>query len=494
MSTADTPPEDTATSEVVPALAPIDMLLGEGSDAEQRELRHQLQQDPAAMFAMADAVALVEQCRSLRIEPSLRYAGKLADVVHRASHRAGRQPRRWREPLLGWLAATVTFAVLWHLDPLARTAGSDTPAVTAGGASHPHSPLQAPAASPSDWESTIDRMRQRLAMESTPHLREALEQGLAGPADPLAHWLDPRNALVHLQLEHERRGDAAVRQAALVDQGSLAAIDDRAQVLADAVAGRLPGELRTATVADVATAVRALLAAGPGDLVRQTARQQGTDWLVKCVPSLRGSDLVLALSALAEASAVGGQLHDVVSAEGRRFLDQVLQPDGETWSRWLPELLGPNVSAAVLAEGNRLLLRLPGFGCDSARCHLVRQLVLGQLRQRRALGDSGPEVLAAMVYGSGDLLTASERTELESQARRWQAVHLVPDFGTVRQLLWSVAPGEIGFARLQGEMRLLSVGASPTELQPLAAFCMCLATNYAAFPAPGKAAGKPRSG
>jgi hypothetical protein len=476
-----TTPEPVATEPATPALQPIDLLLGEGSPAEQTALRAQNQIDPTAMFAMADTVALVETLRQVQIEPSARYAGLLADVMQRASHRV--QPQRsWRGPLVALLAASVTFAVLWWLDPLrAPEAPGPVGPVAQGTAPAKTTHDAAATASPSAWESTVERLRRRLAFESA-HLQTAFDESLAGPPASAVRWLESRNALVELQQEHERNGDAAVRQSALVDQGNLAAIDDRVQELARTIAERLGQAPERQTVAQRATAVQALLAAGAGDAARRTAIDLGARWLASALPSASGPDQALALAALVEVAAVTGDHREFVAAQGQRFLQAMLEPDGDVWSSHLPEMLGPKAAPWAIAETSRMLVRLPGLVGDEGRCHIVRKLMLGQLWDRRDRGDTGAELSVAILFGSGDLLDQTKRTDLELLLRRWSALHLVPDFVTVRQLLWAVPPGRVRFADLQRELRQLSTCPAPDELQQLAAFCLCLATNYAAFP------------
>ena len=121
------------------------------------------------------------------------------------------------------------------------------------------------------------------------------------------------------------------------------------------------------------------------------------------------------------------------------------------------------------------------FGVDAPRCALVRNLVLGQLRDLRDQGQERPEVLAAMLYGLGDLLQEGERERVLHSLRRWKLTRLAPDFVTVQQLAWARRPGELGFTRLQGELRQLGVLAAPTSLLERAAFCLCLSTNFAGY-------------
>ncbi|MGB3970174.1 MAG: hypothetical protein WBO45_25795, partial [Planctomycetota bacterium] len=239
--------------------------------------------------------------------------------------------------------------------------------------------------------------------------------------------------------------------------------------------------LRADRVAEVAMAVRAMIAAGPGDRLRAEALQAAGEWLVTGLPGCHGQVLVAALAALVEFAAVTGSHGDAVLAHSERLLAAALDPDEETWARRLPDLLGPHMPANSLGEAGRLLTRLPGFGADGRRCHLLRELLLGRLRERRGAGENTPELVGALLYGSADLLADDERVALELQARRWKPIRLAPDFATVQQLVWSFEPGRSGFATMHRELRQLAVCSEPADLLARAALCLCLATDYAAF-------------
>ena len=346
------------------------------------------------------------------------------------------------------------------------------------------------------WEATLELMRQRLGLESSPHLRDALEEGLLaqgqqGAGDRLGRWLDPRNALMLMRLDHELRASAELRREALRRQGGLPAVDERVQHLAAVIAHELPAVMagawpanradRGEQVTAVALAVRALIAAGGADAERDRQRTAAARWLAAEAPGLHGAALVEALAALVEVAAVSGEHFDVVVQQGQRLVDTVLRPDDQSWERSLPVLLGSRLPAATAGDAARLLRRLPGFGLAGDRCSLVRQLLLGQLRSRRAGGQDGPELLAALLFGCGDLLPDAERSEIELQLRRWKPVRLAPDYRTVQQVAWAVEPGQSGFTRLQGELRQLAVCADPATLPSRAAFVLCLATNFAAY-------------
>lgn len=471
-------------------LTPIDAVLRQGAEAARSELWQRAANEPAAMLEMAETVALVEQFRTLRTEPAPTFASKLADVVARAERRLSPRPSRWQGLPWGIAAAAGLFAVLWTWDPLRPCATAVSLAVAP--------PPQAAAADEAvpdvgavvvdrrevAWQADVETMRQRLGMESSTHLRQALEAGLEKNPDALGRWLDPRNALVLMRLDHELRASAELRREALRRQGGMPAADVRVQQLAEAIGEQIDAVAAgdaPAGVEGMALAVRALIAAGPGGPSRARALQAGSDWLAGRLPTANALDLVRGLAALVEVTAVTGGHRDLVAQQGERLLSLVLAIDGENWSRRLPELLGPKVPPGVLAEASRVLARLPGLGVDARHCAIVRELLLGPLRDRRTAGEDTPELVAALLYGSADLLGEAERDLLELQLRRWKPIRLAPDFATVQQIAWALEPGRRGFTHHQAELRQLAVCQDPLEMGRRAAFCLCLATNYAAF-------------
>ena len=499
-----------------------ELLLGEGEPAAREALRREIADDPLRTLELAETVALFEGFGQLRTEPSARFACRLHDVVGRAERAAPRPaPRRLRDATWLAAAAAVWFAVLWAWDPLdachraPRASGIET---TVPGQAPGAGPLAdgdagadadadreagvgqesaasdalaidapAPLREPEEvaWEQAVESMRLRLGLEGSRHLGEAFEDALRGSGDPLTAWIDPRNALASLRAGHERRQSPELRRAALRHQGGIVAADARVQELAGLLAADLRllrGGLVQADLPAVALAVRALIAAGSIDAARADALAAGGEWLAVRIADCSDARLVTALAALVEFAAVYGERGDVVARHGKRLVDDVLRADPETWGRRRPELLTATIAAATVGDAARTLSLLPAFGVDASRCRIVRQLLLGSLRERRAAGDDGPELLAAMLYGGGDLLSDGERAEVERQLRRWTPLRLAPDFVTVQQLAWGYEPGRLGHARLQLELRRLAVLRDPGQLAPRAAYCLCLATGYAAWP------------
>ncbi len=227
--------------------------------------------------------------------------------------------------------------------------------------------------------------------------------------------------------------------------------------------------------------MRALIAAGASTAQRSNALGAGAALLARRLPTLVGEARAQALTALVEAAAVEGLPSGGIAAAGTQLIDEIMLADDETWRRRRPDLLTGRVAAATLGDLGRTLALLPAFGVASERCAFVQQLLLGQLKERRAAeADAGPEVLAAMLYGFAELLTEPERNHLVRELRRWKPARLAPDFVTVQQLAWAVEPGRSGFTRLQRDLRQLVILDDPLRLDRRAALCMCLATNYAA--------------
>lgn len=488
---------------------PIDLLLEQGAPADLARMRGEVAADPLRALELAETVQFVEACRELEVAPSAHFAGKMQSVVAQAERQARHRGRprvpRWQPTILYGLAAAASFWLLCALDAGGATSAASTMVELAVLSSD--SPSERPradrdaASARADvpavtieaedigWQRAVHQIQRRLQVEESGHLAEAFARGLRGDRADLGKWLEPANALTMIQLGHELRGSAELRAAALRAQGLLPEVDRRVQALAGEVAADLavrPLALDEASIEgsldDVAWGTRALIGAGSG-AGRSVAIERSADWLTQVMGRAHDARLVVALSGLVEVAAVTGQSFDDVAAHGARLVDEVLAVDAENWRRRRPALLGVGVSPLVLGEAGRVLSSLPAFGVDADRCTLVRRLCLGRLREQRAAGQDRPEVLAAMTYGYADLLDqdAGERDRLSWALQRWKPARLAPDFATVQQMAWSLAPGTRGHTRMQRELRQLSILPAPLELRDRAAFCLCLATHFAGF-------------
>lgn len=471
-------------------LQPVDLLLEQGAAGQLAAARQRVAADPLLAIEVAETVDLLERFRQVRTEPSPRFAARLYDVVRRAELWRLRRPARiWPRLLLVAVAAGLTLSALLRWDPYARArarAGSarDTVAAALPAAA---SPLpQAPVAEAAAGESAaqdpvLARIRQRLDTERAEFVLAEFAAGLQPPADPLARWLDPRNALAELRLGHELRQDSTFRERVLRSAGGHVAADVRVQQIADSLARELDRRLGAGpapTTAEVGLALRALVAAG-GDDARLGPLRRGSAWLAARLPACSGIELTHGVAALLEVAAATGWHGELVAREGARWLDEVLAADDETWGRRLPELLTVRTPVAVLADGGRTAALLPGFGLDAGRCTLLRRLLLGELRERAAPA-LDPAVLVGFVYGFADLLAEGERSHIEAELRRWKPARLVPDFTTVQQLAWGIEPGRLGYTRLQADLRRMVAVPDPEPLDQRASLCLCLSASYAA--------------
>ena len=467
-------------------LQPIDLLLEEGSEDELRSMRRRVAEDPQAALEFAETVALIERMRGARTEPGPAYATKLNAVIRRAERNQDPVPQRARW-LLAAAAALLGFGVASWWD---RADGAGEPeiiaALPATAAALTSTPAPLPVVVPTVTElahrDAVEAMRRRFALESAPQLSEALMSAVAATRDPLDSWLDPTNALAVRRLDHELRRRPEIRRRALQSEGAMLAADQRVQRLAVDIATELTngGLTPNRPVSEVALVVRALIAAGVRPGVVERAYVAGSSWLGERLPELGDEDRVSALSALVECAAIEGRPMPDVVAAGEGLIDSVMLVDEDTWGRRRPHLLSDRIASRVLGDAGHTLAILPALGVSAGRCDFVRRLMLGELRERRAAQGDGPDLLAAMLYGFGDLLSQRDRDAIVLQLRRWKPVRLAPDFTTVHQIAWGIEPGQSGFTRLQLELRQLVILPDPRRIEWRAGLCLCLASNYAA--------------
>lgn len=474
----------------------LDLALGQGHPDALAAARARMAMDPAALLAVADEVAFVQDLRLLRIEAGPHFAGKMAHVLREAERRLGPVRSPWRAWPWAAAAAAAMVAVLAAFDSAPTPAAADDRLARNfvlqrnESAAAPAPEVEAPARELA-WQDDVEVMRRRLDREASPVLRAALDEGLASERDALRAWLDPRNSRMLARLDMELRASADYRRAELARRGGLPAADERVQQLADAVVDAVGrGE---ADVTEWAGAARALVAAGALPPPRRQALAQCVDALAAAVATARGEALVFALAGLADAANVLDAAAAPVRAAGDRLLADVLAIDEESWSRRLPSLLLASASPLVVGEAAHVLGRLPAFGCDPQRCRVARGLLVGALRDRRSRGDDSPAVVAALLYGGAELLAEAERERWERDLRRWKPMRLVGDLALCQQFAWALAPGRRGASRHQAELRELAVVPTPTTLQPMASLCLVLASAYAAHPVPA-AASSPRAG
>ena len=108
----------------------------------------------------------------------------------------------------------------------------------------------------------------------------------------------------------------------------------------------------------------------------------------------------------------------------------------------------------------------------------ARLLVLTHLQERasRYHGER-PELVAAQLYGFGDLV---DRSALDHKLLLWRPRLLLPDFAAVHHLTWSQYPLRLGWAGYQNDLRALAAVRTPDPVRDIAALMLSLAMNYAA--------------
>ena len=467
--------------------APIHLVLGEGATAELTQCRERVARDPLAALAFAETRQLIEHLRGVRVTPSWRFGLALDSLVRRAERR--RQLLSRPAPVPGvalrfLVAAALVFAVLALLDPLhlrdrARPSAGEIPPVAVQPAvrMQPVTPTPVAGLRLAETLAAIRAAAERLAAGSK--LLAALDrfQGLA-PAERLASWLQANQRVAEARLGFQRRASGPARRQALQANKSLPEVDDRVQALARDLAT----EVRTndaLPVPELALVLRALLASG-ACRADDPALQDGVERLRAALPLLEGGELASALAALGEVAASTGTPIDELQEHGERLLRSVLGVDGDNWTRARPSLLAPKTPVDQLADAGRFLALGPCFGLDAEAVLLVRLLIAAHLQERRDLRRETPNLLVALAYGFGDLLSRAERDEVEARLLAWQPASLVPDYLALQQLAWSRVPAQRGFAHFQLEMQFVSALATPATTRDKAAFCLSLATNFAA--------------
>ena len=92
--------------------------------------------------------------------------------------------------------------------------------------------------------------------------------------------------------------------------------------------------------------------------------------------------------------------------------------------------------------------------------------------------DERPDLLAAQLYGFGDLV---DRSKLDHKLLLWTPEKLVPEhFVTLHHVSWSQFPTRRGWAKFQRDLRAVAVEATPEDVSDASALLLALATTYAA--------------
>lgn len=306
-------------------------------------------------------------------------------------------------------------------------------------------------------------------------------------------WLDARNGLEQLRAEFRQRFSAEGRRAVLVATGAAVGREDRIQELAEVVAARLDGmlagardgaaeqpgqhEQAAAPVGPLALGVRALLAAGstrvlgPHRAIVRRAAEELQERLAAGLPDEVATTVLAAVMDLAVVS--GGRAEDLVREHAARLAAATVSLHGER----RPPLLHWQTPLASLADAGYVLRLAPAFGAPAPLCARARRLVLKHLHERLDGTTERPEVLAAMLYGFGDLV---DQAAVDQRLALWSPRLLLPDYLALLHYAWGQYPLREGWADFQSDLRYLAALPVPAVLDEAAALLMTLATNFAA--------------
>lgn len=345
-------------------------------------------------------------------------------------------------------------------------------------------------------------------------LRELMAD--AGPAAVFA-GLPARDALEALRAQFRQRFSREERREALAASGADPDREDRIQdlartVAAELVAAELEAQLRRAdsppaeeypadeispaperTVFDLALGLRALLAAGSSRAVgehRQVVRD-GTDALLVALEAGTDDEVTASiLAALSDVAVVsGGKVSEVVRRHASRLAANTLDfSQGRRLRRadadldsLRPALLHWQTRTASLADAGQVLALAPAFGAPATTCARARRLILRHLEERLTAGSERPDVIAAMLYGFGDLV---DRDDLDRRLKMWRPQLLLPNYVALYHYAWGQYPLRPGWTQFQQDLRWVTAQRGPEVISDTAALLLTLAMNFAAPGAP----------
>ncbi len=487
----------------------IHSLLGELSEVEARNLRKQLQEDPVLRDELHGQRELLQDLRQLTTQPT----GRVGLAVRHALHRrlARRLPHQWPTAAGQWgavmlrtaLVAAAVFVVLnlgqmrgWFasapIQPLpgASLGGPGLPApVVEGrlpGIVRPLLPkptlLPQPLVEPGfmAWDPVF-------CQHYAPYAAGAKVEGFSA-------WAQANNSLTLLRREFRLRFDRHSRERMIRSAGGSRRLEPRIQDLAaeialdvDALLAHVAQDQKSMPqsgdhVAQVHLALRALLASGSTPRLgpqQQTVRRC-TSYLEQRLPHLQHGDLAAALSGLMDVAIVTGRrMERLVGRHTQRLANGLFAGDAESLAKGRPSLLQWNTAAAQVADAGRVLRLAPAFGVDPRLCAQSRALLVAHLQERMQASDmEQPDLLAAQLYGFGDLV---DQAEIDRKLLLWRAQYLIPEhYLALQHICWSQFPPRESWWRMQDELRMLSVQESPQAVADASALLLCLAMNYAA--------------
>ncbi|MEZ5965432.1 MAG: hypothetical protein R3F56_16485 [Planctomycetota bacterium] len=319
----------------------------------------------------------------------------------------------------------------------------------------------------------------RAARAAQPEFFERFDAVMADVgADSVLAWLGARNELDMLRAQFRQRFSREGRQALLALTGATPAREERIQHLAARVATQLEAALAGDTdPCALALGLRALLAAG-------SSRSVGEHRHLVCRVADRLLDRLAAGESDETSASILAAVTDMaVVSDGRS--GEMVRDGAERIARATvsfaggrrPDLLHRQARLASLADAGYVLRLAPAFGAPAALCARARRLVLAHLRERLDVVVERPDVVAAILYGFGDLV---DHGELDTRLLLWGARRLLPDYVALFHYAWGHYPVRRGWSNLQDDLRYLSTLRAPEPLEDASALLLTLAMNFAA--------------
>lgn len=474
----------------------LDFVLGQMDAEMARQHQRRLAAEPELAREASEIRALIDDLRELGTEPDgtlplrIRYAlERRLRLRERSSHTlrlvlAGVGQVLSQGVQVAAVAAVVCCALLYVEGRLAPPRPEPVQVVGMPRQQPPALPVQesaAPSERPVEWveevpefvrdEPEFERQLQSLAKD----------QGHQEPVSDFEGFVDATNELFNLRRECQVRVSPRQRRRAIREGGSSSSLDSRIQDLATEIAARIEHRLEEgeASVVEVTLAVRALLAAGchaAGGPQAETVHRCGR-YLEERVDELEGAHLASALAGLMDLAVVSGRDRErLVGEHADRLVRSLYCAKGKQ----RPSLLHWQTPAASLADAGVVLRLAPAFGVNALRAGRARLLLAAHVRERIAgTRNERPDLLAALLYGFGDLV---DRAELDHKLLLWRPDRLgkLGHFVALHHVSWSQFPTRRGWARFQHDLRAVSVLPTPEGVTDASALLLALAMNYAA--------------
>jgi hypothetical protein len=469
---------DKQRSDLLP-VAWIDLLLSQGTDLELAQLRALVARDPLAAIEFAETRQVVESFRSVRISPSKEYAQQMCRLVLRANLRCRsmRQQRPVWQRLSQLVAVAAVLVVALAVQATLRINDS-AKANEQPVAGNPSVIEWLPPSALAKFYSAAALPDLRAAAErlGSPKLAAAVQRfDDLGAENRRVFWSQASAAVEKQREGYLARVAVELRRSSLASRNAVA-IDDRIQQLILGIADDLREPL-SLPLPVVAIAVRAVIAGGNLNAVPEQL-PVALDRIAAAVPFCRAGELAIALSALADGAVVLGRHQDLVQQHGERLLREFLTFDGDVWERRLPILISPGVPVAQIGEAGRVLSILPEFGVDGEACVLMRFLLAAHLQCCRVQQGDSAELLAAMVYGFGDVMLENDLREVAARLAAFFGPNFSPSLVTLQQLKVSLQPSSLGYAEFRLVAARIDTLPTPVRIFDRAALCLAMAAGY----------------